>query len=337
INAVAQPAMPFPNGEREGTRVVNIALAGVSPRLRIATKVLTNAGLDVVVIRIQRSRMPAMVHLEDRTEFWIRRDRQRGRMSQPEIVAMANAGQEETRNREGFLERRIEHNKSGGGVVTGVPVGVLLAATPQTLSDDAISIENRDIQGIMRQPSPIRDTIIEGVTPVPSLDGLEGRLQTNPNYRFEIHRNGHMEVYLAHAAEIAATTKKPFFDHGPGGKRIEGVHTVLDGAILVRSIVEFVRRARSLHDAALIFEPFILTLVLYNSSLSALPAGAVATEEGSIIRNLGTVRHESHLIIGVPGFPDETPGRPAKLLCDRLWQAYGKWKCTALDDNGNLT
>jgi hypothetical protein len=42
------------------------------------------------------------------------------------------------------------------------------------------------------------------------------------------------------------------------------------------------------------------------------------------------------LNIQVPGFPDEAPGRPAKLLCDRLWQTFGKWECTALDDDGRM-
>ncbi len=237
VNGVAQHPTPFPEGEKQGNRVAQIILSGVSPRLRIATQPIAGPGGEVVVIRVQRSRMPAMVHLQDRTEFWIRRDRQRVRMSHAEIVAMANAGQEETHNRERFLERRLERNRSVGGVVTGFLVGILLAATPDALSEDAVSIHNGDIQRIMRESSPLRETIIEGATPVPSLDGLEGQLQTNPNYRFEIHRNGHMEVYLGHAMAIAAATKKPFFDYAPGGRRIDDVQTLLDGEILVRSVV----------------------------------------------------------------------------------------------------
>lgn len=337
VNGVAQPPTPFREGEKQANRVVQIVLSGVSPRLRIATRPISGPEGDVVIVRIQRSRMPAMVHLQDRTEFWIRRDRQRVRMSQAEIVAMANAGAEETHNRERFLERRLERNKAGGGVVTEVPIGILLAATPNGLMEDAVSIHHADTQRIMRESSPTRNTIIEGAPPVPSLDGLEGRLAANPNYRFEIHRNGYMEVYLGYAAAITAATKKPFFDNATGGKRIADIQTLLDGEILVGSVVEFVRRVRKLHEVAAMFEPFTLTLALYNAVHSALPAGAVEVHEGSIVRNPGAVWRESQLAIHVPGFPDEAPGHPAKLLCDRLWQAYGKWNCEALDDEGNLT
>ena len=103
INGVAQPPTPFPNGEKEGTRVVQIVVSGVSPRLRIATQPISAPGGDVVVVRIQRSHMPAMVHLQNRTEFWIRRDRQRVRMSHAEIIAMATAEQEETYIEKDFL------------------------------------------------------------------------------------------------------------------------------------------------------------------------------------------------------------------------------------------
>ena len=335
-NGVAQLPTPFPNGEKEGNRVVQIVLSGVAPRLRIATQAIAGPGGDVVVVRIQRSHMPAMVHLKNRSEFWIRRDRQRVRMSHAEIIAMATAGQEETFTRERFLERRIERNKSSAGVVTGVSVGLLLAATPNNLVDDTISIRNEDVQRVMRESSTTPDTIIEGVAPIPSLDGLEGRLRSNPNYRFEIHRNGHMEVYLGHAAGIAAVTKKPFFDAAPGGRRIEDIFTVLDAGVLVRSVVEFVRRVRKLHEIGEMFEPFTVTLVLYNASRSALPRGAEHTEEGSIIVDPGKIFVDNDLIVSVPGFPDEASLRPSKLLCDRLWQAYGKFECGALDNDGHL-
>ncbi len=154
INGVAQPPAPFPNGERIATRTVSIVLSGVEPRLRIATKVLSATQGDIVIVRVQRSRMPAMVHLDGRTEFWIRRDRQRIRMSQQEIVAMVTIGLQEAFNRQRFLQDRFDKVMRGSGSA----IGIFLAATPDSLSDDIVSIHDRNIQGVMQESTCVRDS-----------------------------------------------------------------------------------------------------------------------------------------------------------------------------------
>jgi hypothetical protein len=334
-NGIAQSVTPFPNGEDEANRVVSIVLTGVSPRLTIGTQVITGPGGDVVVVRVGRARIPAMVHLGNRTDFWERRDRQRVRMTHAEIVSRIREGLAETQRRDEFIRQRIEQfrTRSGGHL------GFFLSVTPETLSaSEIVSIRDAHIQKIMSDPSRVRDTLIIEATPQPTLEGLRSARREIQGYRFEIHRNGNIELQLPNARELLAwTTDTIVWDpRGPGGRRIE-VQTVLAGGLIARSVIETIGRAKRVYDLSGMFEPFVLTLALVNASGTLLPGRIIPGEEGAIVEEPGTLWTETTLLVQIPGLPEEVEGVTAKRLCDLIWQAYGRWGCGYIDDQGLLT
>ncbi len=334
-NGIAQSVTPFPNGEDEANRVVSIVLTGVSPRLPTGTQVVTGLGGDVVVVRVGRPRIPAMVHLGNRTDFWERRDRQKVRMTHAEIVSRIREGLVETQRRDEFIRERIEHFHSR----TGGALGLFLSVTPETLSEsEMVSIRDASIQKIMGDPSRIRDTVVIEASPQPTLEGLRSVRREVPGYRFEIHRNGHVELQLPCARELLAWTKDTtVWDRGrPGGQRID-VQTVLAGGLIARSVMEMIGRAKRVYDLSGMFEPFIVTLALVNASGTLSPGKVFPQEEGAIVEERGTVWTETNLVVQAPGFPEDVEGVTAKRLCDLLWQAYGRWGCRAIDDQGRLT
>jgi hypothetical protein len=335
VNGIARAVTPFPNGEDEANRVVQIVLAGVSPRLPIGTRVASGQGGDVVVVRVSRARIPAMVHLGNRTDFWERRDRQRVRMTHTEIVSRVREGLADTQERAGFIQRRIEFFRTLS-LGYGGTLGILLAVTPDTLGDsEAVSIRDANIQRAMSDPSQIPNTLIESVSPRPSLHGLEGHGRDLPaGYHFEIFRNGHVEMWLLNAHEHVAAVRDRFV-WGPRGERID-LSTVLNGDLLARSVVEIVRRAKRVYELSGLFGPHVVTLALVNAMNTLLPGRTTSTPEGTVVEDPGTLWNGATLRVQAPGFPEEAAGLTAKRLCDLFWQAYGKWVCPRIDAQGHL-
>lgn len=337
-NGVAQSVTPFANGDAEANRVVSIVLAGVSPRLVIGTQVVTRPGGDVVVVRVGRARIPAMVHLGNRTDFWERRDRQKVRMTHAEIVSRIREGLVETQRRDEFIQQRVYRFRTRSEA-TGTLVGFFLSVTPETLSEsEIVSIRDAGIHRIMSDPSRIRDTLVIEATPQPTLEGLRSMRREFPGYGFEIHRNGHIELQLHNAREhLAGTTDTVVWDpRGPGGQKIE-VRTVLAGGIIARNVIETIGRAKRVYDLSGMFEQFVVTLALVNAGGSLLPGRIIPKEEGAIVEEPGTLWTESVLVVQAPGFPGEAEGVTAKRLCDLFWQAFGRWGCRAIDEQGRLT
>ncbi len=336
VNGIARTITPFPNGEDEANRMVAIVLTGVSPRLSIGTQVISGPAGDVAVVRVGRARIPAMVHLGNRTDFWERRDRQRVRMTHAEIVSRIREGLTETQERDGFILERIQRFQLVCDARFGGTLGILLGVTPETLGGlETVAIRETRIQRIMGDPSQILDTLIDGVMPKPSLNGLEGSGRGLPTgYAFEIFRNGHVEVRLPNAHEyLAATHNRNVW--GPRGERIEA-STVLDGGKIARSIVEIVGRAKQVYELSGLFGAYVVTVALPHATNTLLPGRIIPQPEGAMVEDPGTMWTGPTLVVQAPGFLEEAAGFTAKRLCDLIWQAYGKWSCPAINDQGRL-
>jgi hypothetical protein len=108
------------------------------------------------------------------------------------------------------------------------------------------------------------------------------------------------------------------------------------GHLLAKTVAEIVRRARRIYELAGYFDEYTVTLALCNALGTALLSKENVTfHRGQVIaEDLGT-RWEGNLLeIQAPGFPDDPNDVPAKRLCDRLWQAYGRWDCPLFDNEG---
>jgi hypothetical protein len=215
-------------------------------------------------------------------------------------------------------------------------LSLFLSVTPETLSEsEIISIQDAGIQKVMSDPSHVPDTVVIEATPQPTLEGLRSAREEVSGYRFEVHRNGHVELQLPVGRELLAwTTDRTVW--GRRGERIE-VQTVLASGRIARSVIEMIKRAKRVYALSGLFEPFIVTLALVNASGTLLPGKVFPQEEGAIVEEPGTIWTETVLVVQAPGFPEEVEGVTAKRLCDLLWQAYGRWSCRTIDEQGHLT
>jgi hypothetical protein len=314
INGIAQTPAPFPNGEREGNRVVQVVIAGVSPPLTgIHTRHIgpTAGGGDVVVVRVPRSRLPAMVHFQNRTEFWVRRDRQKTQMTHAEIMDRVRTGLQDAREVEAFLEDRSSQFLKR---VQGF--GLLLAVTPTSPAGTVqLPIREPYVYAVLTDNRDDRTSLVWGVSARPSLDGLEGEI--GEHYTFELHDRGHVEA--VHRSGIVDIIRSEIIP--PQG------NPAINGYLLSTSVAAIVRRARQAYQRSGVYDPYVLTVVIGNSQNTMMPLNRT---------ELGRVFKSAVLKVQAVGYSEDQNDLPARRVLDRLWQAYGYPECTHFDAANRL-
>lgn len=299
---------------KEGNRVVQVVVAGVSPPMPgIQTCHISSptSNGDVVVVRIPRATVPAMVHLQNRSEFWVRRDRQKISMTHAEIIERVRIGLRDERDVDEFISKRIEEFSRQR--VKGL--SLFLAVTPTTPAGTVrVPIRDSRIYSILKDERDTKTSLVWGVSAHPSLDGLEGRV--GEDYIFEIHHRGHVEIVHYNAGDNIRS-RVPVPQGNPA----------LEGYFLATSIVVIVRRAHQVYEASGSFEPYVITLQMNNTQNTMMPRG-----EG----DFGTAYRRIILKVQAIGYYDDENDLPAKRVCDRLWQAYGYADCPFFDANHNF-
>jgi len=190
----AQQLIPVPDAEAEANRLISLCLAHISeriPGLR-AVRVPVNAG-DVIVVRIPRSyRRPHMVTFGGVTDFWIRHDRQKSRMSMAELRTAVLATEDAEMKAERFGESRIANALQRGAAF-------MLGATALLLEDGRVSTEDERVAKLLREPPTFRPVVgaalsIPGCEVHPTLRGLASVARNVQE--LELFRNGHVEFLL---------------------------------------------------------------------------------------------------------------------------------------------
>src|SRR5262249_31256505 len=150
-------------------------------------------GGDVVVVRVPRSyRRPHMITFDGATDFWIRHDRQKSRMSMAELRMAVTATEDAEMKTQRFGESRIAN-------ALNRRAAVMLGASPLLLEDGRVSIDDERLPILLRRPPTFRPQVGVALSTDrcdvhPTLRGLAG---LTPGFQeLEVFRNGHVEFLL---------------------------------------------------------------------------------------------------------------------------------------------
>lgn len=180
-----------------------------------------------------------MIKYEGLTDFWIRHDRQKSRMSIAEIRSAIMATEDLTMKVEHFIAERRLAVRSGRSELT-----YALMATPLLLEDGRIDPANASLKALLQEPPSYRP--VDGVNIssnyariVPTLRGV--RTFEEDTSRLEVFRTGHVEFVLLDRFLLAER---------PENRRIKG----WAAAELIRNfvfLVDAIRKMRGSGDTYL--------------------------------------------------------------------------------------
>ena len=309
-----------PDADTEATRIVDSCLANVSERIPgLRSRAISVAGGRCIVIVVPRSyRRPHMISFRGSgTDFWVRHDRQKSRMSIAEIRAALTATEDLTMRAESYLQTRRE--------VWQVRTGPILqiAATPFILEDGRIDITDPRWATLLHGPPELREA---GVKPV----GLERRVDptirglaavSEPPCRLELFRTGHLEFVLLDVTRFG----KPAI----GERRPE-----IEGWTIVEYLWNFSAALRAIREIAAISDPYLFGLSVWSG------AGYGFREAGRDrfgIAELRTWNEGNHINLEpIVVNQDELPDVTARRISDRFWNAFGFMQCRYFDADGHI-
>ncbi len=315
----ARQLIPVPDAEAEANRLVHLCLAHIAeriPGLR-AVRVPVNGG-DVVVVRIPQSyRRPHMITFEGVTDFWIRHDRQKSRMSMAELRIAITATEDAEMKVQRFGESRIAsgHDRHAA---------FMLAASPLLLENGRVSIDDERLHALLRRPPTFRPRVgmalftDQGIVH-PTLRGLAGI--TPGIQELEVFRNGHVEFLL--------------FAHDVVSEQRQGLpHRTLCGWAVAEYLRNFVHFVAALRDITQILDPYVVVVAIFNC------LGVTMAEAGLDMWGRGRTNEWSesdHLVLDpIITHPDEVSDHAVQRIADRFWNAFHFARCPFFLDDGRF-
>lgn len=315
----AQQLIPVPDAEAEANRLVQLCLAHISERIPglQARPVPINGG-DVVVVRVPRSyRRPHMITFEGVTDFWVRHDRQKSRMSVAELRTAVMATEDAEMKAQRFGKSRIANALNRRAVI-------MLGATPLLLEDGRVSVDDARLPRLLRQPPTFRPLVGAALsTPLcdvhPTLRGLAG--VTPGIQELEIFRNGHVE-FLRFQRELVL-------------EQLQGLpHPTLLEWVVAEYIRNFMHFVAALRDITEIVDPYVVRVAVFNCR------GVTMAEAGFDVLGHGNIKEWSegdHLILDpIITHADEAGDRAAQRIADRFWNAFHFNRCPFFLEDGRF-
>jgi len=315
----------------EASRMLSSCRANIEehiPGLNFALVPVTE-GRQVLVWHIPRStRAPHMITFKGLYQCWKRHGRQKDRMSIEEIRDACNRTENIRRSLEDFVAERR------GKILAqiGDQPYLVVTATPLIVRDEVMDTADLAVRSLMAEPpDPLRDDWriwfhAQHVTP--SLYGLVAEHQGWR--RLDVFRNGHAEFRV----RISGETR--FLDEMTAGDGRE--YTTTDRWPLVRYPASFLHFVRALADHAGLTEPIVVGLSIFNARGLRLQKGRPDSGRRVTppqLRVFNEWEGEQHLEIAAMQFRYPVdPGKVAKRLADRLWQAFHYDNCPLLDEHG---
>jgi hypothetical protein len=311
--------MPINDAEAEANRLITLCNTHIEeriPGLRAARVPIP--GGDVIVVRIPTSyRKPHMIKFEGLTDFWIRHDRQKSRMSIAEIRSAIMATEDLTMKVEQFIADRRH-------AVWSPPKAELtyaLMATPLLLEDGRVDISNPRLRALLQAVPTYRAAGGANISSDyarirPTLHGV--RAAEEDTTTLEVFRTGHVEFILLDRFMVA--------EH-PDGRRIKAWAV----AELIRNFVFFVEALRRLHGGG---DVYLLTVSLWLCGGLAMPERLIGRfgegRTNTFTDGRDLMLDPIHCAI------DENPDHTTKRLLDRLWNAFGFDQCRFFDGDGRF-
>jgi hypothetical protein len=325
----ASEIVGIPDAETEASRMLSSCLANVEERILglNAHPVPVSSDRGVVVCYIPRStRAPHMIRFKGLYQCWKRHGAQKAPMSIEEIREACLRTHEIRRSLEDFLAERREKVLAQ----TGDSPWLWLTATPLLVKDD---VRNAAIRELMRRPPYERAVGAWGVAcdaePRPTLYGLA--VEVPNSRRLDVFRNGHVEFRVPVDRDVFC--QEQF--QGRDGE----VHLIMYPYALAEYPLSFAHFAAAFADRAGIMEPMVLALSVLSAKGLALRAGVPETYHYALreFHSLPTWQDGQHLELPAMLFSYPLdPRRAAKMLADRMWNAFGYEGCPVLGDDGQL-
>jgi hypothetical protein len=322
---VATALRPVPDAEAQAQRLIGSCTASIAERIPglQAAPVPIPRG-HVIVVRIPRSyRRPHMVTFGGPTDFWVRHDRQKSRMSIAEIRTAITTTEDLVVKLERFIEGRRSHL---------APLRLLaVMATPLLLEEGRIDVLDDQVTRLLRQPPSYRTAAQGGITltdearprTIPTLRGV--MVQDERSGRtVELYRNAHLEFRLADFNGIVEA-------------RQSGQSPLIYGWAVAELVRNFMHLLDALRDLTAITDPYTVTLSAFRLAGYAM-YGSGGQRPLTLAPVAQSIWNEGdHLFlppIQVPlgGIPDSS----AQLLMDRLWNAFHFEKCPFFDQQGRF-
>jgi hypothetical protein len=311
-SGTASSLEPVLDAERERDRILGSCLANLNPRI---------IGLDIKAIHLGPSGQILIVKAPNSTslhqitfkglyQFWIRHDRQKTRMAYEEIREAITKRQVNAEQ----ASRVWERSKLSLATI-GSPL-LLLAASPLMLSGDLIDIADLSLRAKMQQSSLVRPNGWTFNFPYkrvrPTLNGLRiGGIEQKRG--LELHRNGFMEGYALLEEEGAMLERR--FKHGG----VVEMRLLIRGLVLAEFVHSFMARARVIHDHIGYQGSILIWMRLANiRGIGLWPYVGERMLDGELL-----LWGDSNLDIDGLIFEFSDPDLMTKVLCDRVWQAFG--------------
>ena len=144
--------VPVADAETQANRLVSSCLATIAERIPgLRARPIGDAGQQAIVVRIPRSyRRPHMITFQGGTEFWVRHDRQKTRMSMAEIRTALGATEDLELKAERFIAERRHQ------LTPGRECRFVLMGTPLLLEGGRVDITDRRLHDLLQAPPRAR-------------------------------------------------------------------------------------------------------------------------------------------------------------------------------------
>jgi Putative DNA-binding domain len=304
----ARGLVPVPDAETEGNRLIHLCLSYISeriPGLRAAR--IPVQGGNVIVVRIPRSyRRPHMITYDGATDFWVRHDRQKSRMSIAEVRMAVTTTEDAEMKVEHFSRARITNAHERN-------VAFMLAATPLLLEDGRLAIDDQRLLMLLRRPPAYRPRVGVGLAGdtsdvQPTLRGLAA--DTQGVRGLEVFRNGHIEFLLLRHDQVS--------------EKRQGQSHLWAWAVAeyIRNFQHFVTAVRDIGE---ITDPYVTVAAVFNCR-GVMMARRALDEWGRGETNAWS--ESDHIVLDPITIPaDEASDRAARRIADRFWNAFHFDRC----------
>jgi len=316
----ARAIVPQGDAEKQAMRVMSSCLANCAERIPgLQARPVPVPDGEVIVVRVPRSyRKPHMITFGGATDFWIRHDRQKSRMSIAEVRAAISATENLEMKAATYIEERRRATRA---MVPSGDVLFTMFGTPLSLTPGVVDVSAEDVRRLLSHPPSYRArggvTLSDnGARLRPSMAGV--RALVRDVARLEIFRSGHVEFVLFDNEYLFRTLAQD--------RRVVLVPWMI--AEFLRNFAFFIARLRLV---TALTDPYLLTISLWNARNLELAERHLGRFAGYSEPNPFT--DDDHLLFEpLPMTMEEGPDTTAQRLCDRFWNAFGFESCPFFDE-----
>jgi hypothetical protein len=307
------------NADNEAHRIVSSILSNIDVRLSgILTHIVPlNSGRCVLVIRIPRGHQgPHMITFKGLHQFWVRHDRQKSRMSVHEIKEACIRNENAMERLERFIGERQDLFKALYTPKMG-DACLFVSATSLFPTQEIVDVRDSALREMLYRPPNQKSSwnLEFNEWPRPCLNGLLVK-KADRLPELEVFRNGHVELRMTNI--LTNQTPDP--------------HIYLAERTIIGYTVNLFRLAKTIYSHLIVVDPIVISMTLTRIQDVYLKRHPAADPFIDRIEKWDNIDQKIDAIT-VDSLDDSDQN--ARLLLDRVWQAYGFEEAPLFDKDGN--